>query len=43
MNYKKDKDENTYVFFGDSKKSNRLIKTKNVSNPFSKLLSLNIK
>ena len=43
MNYKKDKDENTYVFFGDLKKSNRLIKTKNVSNPFNKLLSLNIK
>ena len=46
MSYKKDKDENTYVFVGDIKKNKKSLKdlkdTKK-NNPFSKLLSLNIK
>ena len=44
MNYKKDKEKDTYIFFGDANKSNK-IKPKKLdrSNPFNKLLSLNIK
>jgi ATP-dependent RNA helicase SUPV3L1/SUV3 len=46
MSYKKDKDENTYVFVGDikkNKKSFKDLKDTKETNPFSKLLSLNIK
>ena len=46
MSYKKDKDENTYVFVGDikkNKKSFKDLKNTKKNNPFSKLLSLNIK
>ncbi len=46
MSYKKDKDENTYVFVGDikkNKKSFKDLKDTKKNNPFSKLLSLNIK
>ena len=43
MNYKKDKKENTYIFYGDLKKSTGLVKVKNDSNPFNKLRSLNLK
>ena len=44
MNYKKSKDSDTYYFSGDIKKNKRkIIINKNKSNPFSKLLALNIK
>ena len=43
MNYKKDKEENSYIFLGDIKKKSRPFKTKNEDNPFNKLLNLNIK
>ena len=44
MNYKKDKEKDTYVFFGDANKSNKMKPKKpDNSNPFNKLLSLNIK
>ena len=43
MNYKKDKDEDTYKFMGEYKKKVKLIKNINNSNPFKKLMSLNIK
>jgi len=43
MNYKKDKDIDTYVFKGERKKKNKLIKFDKKENPFNKLLSLNIK
>ena len=46
MSYKKDKDENTYVFAGDmktNKKNFKDLKDTKKTNPFSKLLSLNIK
>jgi ATP-dependent RNA helicase SUPV3L1/SUV3 len=44
MNYKKSKDSDTYYFSGDSKKNKENVtKIKNKSNPFSKLLALNIK
>ena len=43
---RKDKDENTYVFAGDmktNKKNFKDLKDTKKTNPFSKLLSLNIK
>ena len=43
MNYKKDKSIDTYIFMGEKKKKNRLIKFDKKENPFNKLLSLNIK
>ena len=43
MNYKKGKEEDTYVFFGETKKWKRIIKSNKNSSPFNKLLSLNIK
>jgi ATP-dependent RNA helicase SUPV3L1/SUV3 len=43
MNYKKDKSIDTYIFVGERKKKNRLIKFDKKENPFNKLLSLNIK
>ena len=43
MNYKKDKEIDTYRYKGEAKKKNKVFKLKNQSNPFKKLLSLNIK
>ena len=44
MNYKKTKEIDTYYFAGDSKKNKeKLILNKDKTNPFSKLLALNIK
>ena len=43
MNYKKDKDKDTYFFSGDKKKSKKTFKSKSLSSPFEKLASLNIK
>ena len=44
MNYKKSKDVDTYYFNGDnSKNKEKLIDKKDKTNPFSKLLALNIK
>ena len=42
MKYKKDKEEDTYIFLGDRRKS-KLLNVKNKYNPFNKLLSLDIK
>ena len=44
MNYKKSKDSDTYYFSGDNEKNKKkIIINKNKTNPFSKLLSLNLK
>ncbi len=43
MNYKKDKNEDTYIFKGEKKSFNDVIKFDKKENPFKKLLSLNIK
>jgi len=44
MNYKKDKkEEDAYIFMGDDRIKKEKVKSINKSNPFSKLLSLNIK
>ena len=43
MNYKKDKSLDTYIFQGERKKREKLIKIDKKENPFNKLLSLNIK
>ncbi len=43
MNYKKDKDIDTYIFKGEKKRKEKLIKFDKKENPFNKLLSLNIK
>ena len=43
MNYKKDKDADSYIFQGDKKKIKKFIKFDKKENPFKKLLSLNIK
>ncbi len=43
MNYKKDKSIDTYVFQGEKKKKEKLIKFDKKENPFHKLLSLNFK
>ena len=43
MNYKKDKLADTYIFKGEKKKKEKLIKFDKKENPFNKLLSLNIK
>ena len=43
MNYKKDKDVDTYIFKGEKKKKVKMIKFDKKENPFNKLLSLNIK
>ncbi len=43
MNYKKDKSEDTYIFKGEKKSLNHVIKFDKKENPFKKLLSLNIK
>ena len=43
MNYKKDKLEDTYIFKGDKKKREKIIRFDKKENPFNKLLSLNLK
>ncbi len=43
MNYKKDKALDTYIFKGERKKKEKLIRFDKKDNPFNKLLSLNIK
>ena len=43
MNYKKDKVIDTYVFKGEKKKNEKLLRIDKSENPFNKLLSLNIK
>ena len=43
MNYKKDKNEDTYIYQGEKRKKNTYFKFDKKENPFNKLLSLNIK
>ena len=43
MDYKKDKEIDTYIFKGEKKKKDKFIKFDKKENPFKKLLSLNIK
>ena len=43
MNYKKDKNVDTYVFQGEKRKKEKVIRFDKKENPFNKLLSLNIK
>ena len=43
MNYKKDKEEDTYIFKGEKKQKKKIIRFDKKENPFNKLLSLNIK
>ena len=43
MNYKRDKTIDTYIFKGERKKKEKIIKFDKKENPFNKLLSLNIK
>ena len=43
MNYKKDKAVDTYIFVGERKKKEKIIRFDKKENPFKKLLSLNIK
>ena len=43
MDYKKDKNEDTYIFKGDKKRPSKIIKFDKKENTFKKLLSLNIK
>ena len=43
MNYKKDKENDTYFFRGEKKKKSKIIRFDKKENPFNKLLSLNIK
>ncbi len=42
MDYKKDKEEDTYVFLGEKKKKKKIIRFDKKENPFKKLLSLNL-
>ena len=43
MNYKKDNSPDTYIFKGERKKKEKIIRFDKKENPFNKLLSLNIK
>jgi ATP-dependent RNA helicase SUPV3L1/SUV3 len=43
MNYKKDKEEDTYIFKGEKRRKEKLFKFDNKENPFNKLRALNIK
>ena len=42
MNYKKTKEADTYIFMGEKKKKNKIIRFDKKDNPFNKLLSLNL-
>ena len=39
MNYKKDKDEDTYIYKGERRKIGKFIKFDKKENPFKKLLT----
>ena len=43
MDIKKDKEADTYIFKGEKKKKEKIIRFDKKENPFNKLLSLNIK
>ena len=43
MNYKKDNAIDTYVFKGERRKKEKIIRFDKKENPFNKLLNLNIK
>ena len=43
MNYKKDVTADTYIYKGEKKRKEKLIKFDKKENPFNKLLALNIK
>ena len=43
MNYKKDKMVDTYIFIGEKKRKEKILRFDKKENPFNKLLSLNIK
>tara|TARA_B100001564_G_scaffold349369_1_gene352416 strand:+ start:43 stop:2508 length:2466 start_codon:yes stop_codon:yes gene_type:complete len=43
MNYKKDKMVDTYIFVGEKKRKEKILRFDKKENPFNKLLSLNIK
>ena len=43
MNYKKDNEEDIYIFRGEKRKKEKVIRFDIKENPFNKLLSLNIK
>jgi len=43
MNYKKDKNADTYIYRGEKRKKEKIIRFDKKTNPFNKLLSLNIK
>ena len=43
MNYKKDKEPETYIYRGEKTKKGKIIRFDKKENPFNKLLSLNIK
>ena len=43
MNYKKDKTIDTYIFKGEKKKKEKILRFDKKENPFNKLLSLNLK
>ena len=43
MNYKKDKTADSYIFLGEKKRKEKIIRFDKKENPFNKLLSLNIK
>ena len=43
MNYKKDKTVDTYIFKGEKKRKEKIIRFDKKENPFNKLLSLNLK
>tara|TARA_B100000674_G_C37421738_1_gene725318 strand:- start:216 stop:650 length:435 start_codon:yes stop_codon:yes gene_type:complete len=43
MNYKKDKAIDTYIFKGEKKKNEKIIRFDKKENPFNKLLNLNLK
>ncbi len=42
MNYKRDKEKDTYIFKGEKKKKTKIFKFDKKENPFNKLLSLNL-
>ncbi len=43
MNYKKDKEKDTYIFLGEDRKVKKIFRNRKNTSPFDKLLSLNIK
>ena len=43
MNYKKDKAADTYIFKGEKRKKEKIIRFDNKENPFNKLRTLNLK